>query len=357
MNMPTFKSKQIHIDNAIKGMQLSRPVLTEDGKVALAEGTLLNPILLQRLKSWGIIHLYICEASDNSGIDFLPPSPQQHFFDTYDGTVSTVKRAFETIRTLNTIPLDDVESLVSQAINPMLQSSGVINHLHMVRRQDDYTFHHSVNVSVIAGVLGKWLGLNDSDLRNLALAGLLHDVGKTKIPLHILNKPEKLTLDEMQIMKRHTFLGYQLVKMIHGIPSSVSYGVLQHHEKMDGSGYPLNFTSEKIHLFAKIISVADIYDAMTSDRVYHSKVSPFEVVELMVREMYNTLDPTVCNVFLNNVRDYFWGNQIELNDGRVAEVVHIGHFISSRPVVRTVDGEFIDLEKNKNYCVKRLVKA
>jgi len=355
--MTKFKSKQIHIDKAIAGMQLSKAILTDEGKVALTEGTLLSRSLVERLRSWGITHIAICEGVEDTGPSFMPPSPQQEFFDIYEGTVNTVKKAFETIRTLKTIPIGEVNSLVSQAINPMLQSSGVINHLHMVRRQDDYTFHHSVNVAVIAGVLGKWLGLDDLELRHLTLAGLLHDVGKTQIPLHILNKPGKLSEDEMQIMKQHTALGFQIVKRIRGIPATVRYGVLQHHEKMDGSGYPLNFTSDKIHLFAKIISVADIYDAMTSDRVYHRKVSPFEVVEMMLKEMYNKLDPTVCNVFLNNVRDYFWGNLVELSNGQVAEVVYLGHFIGSRPVVRTMAGEFIDLEKRKDYCIKRLVKT
>lgn len=349
-------NRRCHIDSVEPGMKLAKAILTEYGKVALSEGTILNDTLLNRLKAWNFTYLDICEEIEiNAGQK--SPSAQQQFFENYDETVTIVKQTFDTVKSLKIFPAREIKNLVNEAIQPMMQSVGVINHLHMVQRQDDYTFHHSVNVSVIAGVIGKWLGLRETEMLDLCLAGLLHDIGKTQIPISILNKPGKLTSSEMNIMRKHTTLGYHLIQHNPAIPKSVGYGVLQHHERSDGTGYPLMIKADKIHLFAKIISVADIYDAMTSDRVYHKKITPFEVVDMLVKEMFGGLDPVICGVFLNNVRDYFVGNILKLGDGRKAEVIYLGHFMGSRPVVRTDDGCFIDLEKNKNISITELVKA
>jgi len=224
----------------------------------------------------------------------------------------------------------------------------------VVQRRDDYTFHHSLDVAVLCGVVGRWLGYKGEELKDLVLAGLLHDIGKTQIPLEILRKPGKLTPEETKIMQLHTTRGYNLVKEL-DLPAAVTYAVLQHHEREDGSGYPLQVTGDKIHPFAKLIAVIDIYDAMTCDKVYRKKVTPFEAVETITRDMYDKLDPNICAVFLNNVRDYFIGNTVLLSDGREAEVVYLGQYISSRPVVRTEDGLFIDLEQRKELSIVRLL--
>jgi len=357
--MPRFLIKRYAIYDVNPGMQLSRDVLIND-KVALSEGTRLNSGLIERLKLWGITTLDIREETIDGEFGITGKSVdtvQQKFFDSYDRTINVIKSAFETMRFFNEVPLQEMRELAFSAITPLSQSIGVINHLHMVHRQDDYTFHHSVNVAVICGVLGRWLGYKGNELNELILAGLLHDIGKTKIPLEILNKPGKLSVDEMNIMKLHTIYGYKLITTLPSISRKVHFGVLQHHERLDGSGYPLRVTADKIHPYARVVAVADLYDALTSDRVYRKKLTPFAVVEMMVEEMFNKLDPQVCTVFLNNVRDYLNGNVVELNDGREAEVMYLGHFAAARPVVRTYDGEFIDLEKQKNICIVRLVKA
>ncbi|MDD4601025.1 hypothetical protein SDC9_06008 [bioreactor metagenome] len=355
--MGKINCRKCHIDAIIPGMKLGKTILTEEGKVALAEGIVLTSRILDRLRTWNLTYLDIYDASVELENQHPVTYSQQNFFDKYSGTVDFIKYTFDTIRLLKTVPIDDIRHLVGKAIDPLIHSVGVINHLHMVQRQDDYTYHHSVNVAVIAGVLGKWLGLKENELLNICLTGLLHDVGKTQIPLSILNNPNRLTAAEMDVMRKHTTLGYRLIQNIPELPLSVKYGVLQHHERNNGTGYPLMLNGDQIHLFAKIVSIADIYDAMTSDRIYHQKSPPFEVVELMVKEMFGSLDPLICSVFLNNVRDYFLGNTVALDDGREAEVVYLGHFISCRPVVRTVDGDFIDLEKNKTLSIAKLVKA
>lgn len=355
--MPRCVNKRYQINDVVAGMELGSAVLMESGKVALGEGTILNQNIIERLKERGIATLDIKEVLNEGSEEAAPTLDihQQKFCGEYDNMVIIVKKAFDCMRYFKEVPINEMRELADKPIESLVEAIGVINHLHMVQRQDDYTFHHSVNVAVICGVLGKWLGYTGTELKDLILAGLMHDVGKTQIPLEILNKPGKLSSDEMDIMKQHTTHGYNLIKKAGNVPSGVVYGILQHHERMDGTGYPLKVKSDKIHQYAKIIAVADIYDAMTSDKVYHNKVTPFTVVEMLVGEMFNKLDPGICTVFLNNVRDYFVGSVVRLNDGREAEVLHLGQFAGSRPIIRTSDDEFIDLEKRKDICIVNLL--
>lgn len=355
-----FRIKPYSIDELRPGMEIGRLVLTQDDKVVLSDGTILSESMIEGLKFWEINTVFIKESFlSEPDIDFSIPetSLQKKFYADYDDTVNVLKESFSKIRFFKEVPLVTMRDLAKKSIDPLVNTTGVINHIHMVRRQDDYTFHHSVNVAVICGVLGKWLGFVGKDLQDLVLAGLLHDVGKTQIPLEILNKPGKLTPDEMEIMRLHTTRGYQLVRDTPNLPSGIVYGILQHHERYDGSGYPLAVPGDKIHKYAKIIAIADIYDAMTSDRVYHRKISPFAVVEMIVEEMFNKLDPEIGTVFLNNVRDYFVGNIVELSDGRQAEVIYLGQFMAARPIVVTEDKEYIDLERNKDLSIVKVIRA
>ncbi len=367
--MSSYTRKQYRLGDVKPGMEVGKDVLTDSGQIMLLEGIVLTEAIIEGLDCWDISSIYIREKvvvkEEPTPIKVEAPvkveiplsENQQKFYNNYDDTTNTIKSAFENMRYFKEAPLEEMKELSDNAIFPMLESIGVINNLHMVRRQNDYTFHHSVNVAVICGVLGKWLGYTKANLSDLVLAGLLHDIGKTQIPLEILNKPDKLTAKEMEIMQTHTTLGYKLIKENKILSPTILYAILQHHERMDGSGYPFKIKADKIHDYAKIIAVADTYDAMTSNRVYHSKVTPFAVVETMAGEMYNKLDPTICTVFLNNVRNYFIGNTVKLDDGRSAEVVFLGQFMGTRPTVCTQDGEFIDLERNKSIRIVELMEA
>ncbi|SMD06301.1 HD-GYP domain-containing protein [Sporomusa malonica] len=358
--MTKYRIKPYPISDVEAGMEIGRMVLTQDDRVILSEGTILSDSMIEGLKFWDISTVFIKERlSAEPEVDFSIPETahQKKFYAGYEDTVSLLKESFTKLRFFKEVPLTTMRELTNDSIEPLINSIGVINHMHMVRRQDDYTFHHSVNVAVICGVLGKWLSYSGEELKDLVLAGLLHDVGKTQIPLEILNKPGKLTPEEMEIMRLHTIRGYHLIRGTPNVSKGVIYGVLQHHERYDGSGYPFGVSADKIHNYAKIIAIADIYDAMTSDRVYHRKVSPFAVVEMIVEEMFNKLDPAIGTVFLNNVRDYFVGNIVELSDGRHAEVIFLGQFMASRPTVVTQDKEYIDLECNKSLSIVNVIRA
>lgn len=349
-----MKKIKLAIDDISPGMKLGQTVL-EGRSMVLAEGMVLTESLIAGLKSRGIKALTISNVAEELE-QYYQVEENYRFQERYKETVSTVRKAFDSVRFFREVPIAKMSELAQTDVSLMVDSVGVINRLFMVRRQDDYTFYHSINVAVICGVLGKWLGYKGKMLTDLILAGLLHDVGKSLIPLNILNKPGRLLEEEMAVMRMHTVYGLDLIKEIPDLTPQILEGVVQHHERLDGKGYPFKLSAEKIAEFGRIIAVADIYDALTSDRVYHKKTTPFAVVEVLVREMFDALDPRICAVFLNNVRDYFLGNWVLLSNGEQAEVIFLSQYFGSRPVVKTRDNQFIDLERRKDISIVKLVE-
>lgn len=361
--MARYLKRMCLVKNVVPGAELGSVLLSENGRVVLEAGTTLTASILQLLENWGISQVEIKEmvAEEASELPVEPEAPpvgvESDFYHEYTNTVNAIQHCFETMRYFKEVPISQMSQLVEKSIDPMVDTVGVINQLYLIRRWSEYTFHHSVNVAVLSGVLGKWLGYSGVALKDLILAGLLHDIGKSQIPLEILNKPDKLTAEEMDIMKNHCKAGFDMIKDVRCISLGVAHGILQHHERLDKSGYPGGLDDDNIHEFAKIIAVADIYDAMTSERVYHTKDSPFTVVEMISKEAFSKLDPEICTVFLNNVRDYLVGNIVALSDGSKAEVVFLGQYQASRPVVKTQSGEFIDLERRKDISIVELCTA
>lgn len=167
------------------------------------------------------------------------------------------------------------------------------------------------------------------------------------IPVEILNKPGKLTPAEMDFMKTHSMMGYELIKGSSNVSEEVKLGVLQHHERLDGSGYPGGL-SDSIGRIAKIISVADVYDAMTSNRVYRNALSPFFVVQELYNEMFGKLDPSICTVFIYNIREALVGAKVKLSNGSSARIIYLDKRRPAMPLVHTDDGQYLDLEVNND---------
>lgn len=344
--------KRYLITEVKPGMELASPAVDETGRVVLSEGYVLTDHVIERLKDFNVADLHIVEKTGKVEEDLTFTAPV--FNTVYVDTIQVIKNCFSSMRFFQEVPLNQMKELVDKSIDPMVSAVGIINHLLAIRRQDDYTFHHSVNVSILSGILGKWLGMSGQELKDLILTGLLHDIGKTQIPLEILNKPDRLTTEEMNIMKQHTLQGYKMLTAGQSIKDDILSGVLQHHEKVDGTGYPSGTEDDKIHHFAKVIAVADVYDALTSDRTYRKRMNPFDAVEIINTEMFGKLDSKICAAFIANVRDHFIGAVVKLSDGTEAEVVYPGEYVTSRPIVRTEKGEVINLEKNRQISIVEL---
>jgi putative nucleotidyltransferase with HDIG domain len=206
-----------------------------------------------------------------------------------------------------------------------------------VEQLDDHTYSHSINVSLICSAICQWLNLEQEAAKEIIVAGLLHDIGKSRINPDILNKPDKLTPPEWEEMKKHTIYGYRLLEEAQA-SYNVRIGALFHHERMDGKGYPTGLPGPEIPLTAKIIAVADVYDAMTSKRSYRSRNCPFQVIDKLQSDFYNVLDTQILLTFLSRIAECYVGDMVQLSDGRTGQVVLINRLQPSRPMVRTRDG-------------------
>ncbi len=230
----------------------------------------------------------------------------------------------------------------------------VVKNIVLYGSGGDYLYRHSVNVSILSFMLGKWLGLSGSELELLTYSALLHDFGKTKLDCSTLNKSTKLSPSEFKHIMLHPILGYEFMKKIPSVPEDVLQGILMHHERLDGSGYPLKLKEERIHNFAKIIAIADIFEAINSNRIYKKRRSPFEALETIKSESLGKLDYNFCKVFIENISSFYVGEKVLLNTKKVGTILKIDYNNLTCPLI-SVGSEFINLAETKDVHVKKLI--
>ncbi|QHW33000.1 HD-GYP domain-containing protein [Paenibacillus rhizovicinus] len=261
---------------------------------------------------------------------------------------------YASIKDTGQIPLKELEAEIVPAVKNIANDPSMFKLFEAVKAQGDYTYEHNIGVGVISTMIGKWMNFSDDDLTALTLAATLHDIGKVKIPEEILNKPGKLTPEEFELVKKHTIYGYDLLKKTEGISYRAALVALQHHEREDGRGYPLGLTSDKIDVFSKIVGVADIFHAMSSDRPYHKALPFYEVVRQLRDGFFGQLDPGIVHVFLENITTKLIGQQVMLTDERIGEIVFINPHDSEAPLIK-VGEEFVDLSSNRQIQIKRII--
>lgn len=322
------------------GMVLGKPVLNRHGRVLLAEGIELNQTLINRMLDQYVTMVAIREERFYENDRILLEDPGVF---NYLGAVADVRNLIKIVRQVKKIPVKQFKQLVETRILPIVESSAAINYLNIDRPREEYIFHHCVNVALLSGVIGKWLGYGKNEIANLTLAGLLHDIGKTQIPDEILNKSGKLTEREMQMIQLHSAHSYKLLNQTENLPFDVMISILQHHERLDGSGYPGHFQQSKIHVHARIIAVADVYDAITADRSYSNKATPFVAAEVLANNMFSKLDAAICTTFLEQFECFMLGNLVELTTGQRGEIIHLGNFLNLSPIIRCNNGELVKL--------------
>lgn len=265
----------------------------------------------------------------------------------HEELVNTTRNEFERIRKEGEIDLDAIRRQVQVALPDMIRNNDVLMRLNQLKETDDYTFNHSLRVSILATMVGKWMGFDRKELEEIAQAGLLFDVGKLKIPEYILKKHEEYTTDEYELIKRHPQFGYGVLLKTKGISKTIKYAALHHHERLDGSGYPFRIRESQIHPHAKIIMVCDVFDALISDKPYKKKMSSVLAADYINWSSGKLFDSTVCYVLLKNISEFFKGKQVLLSTGEVGRVVYVDVNFPTRPLIQ-VGHRFIDLVKERN---------
>jgi putative nucleotidyltransferase with HDIG domain len=205
-----------------------------------------------------------------------------------------------------------------------------------MQRKDNYLIQHSLGVTILSLVLGKTLGFNQKELKDLGMGAIVHDIGEVTIPEEILFKASRLTDEEYEIMKTHTNNGFNILRDMQ-FPLLASHCAFQHHERLDGSGYPRGLKAKDIHKFGKVIAIADTFDALTHDRVYRKAMLPHEAIEILfVDAAKDQFDIEYVNTFKNIVSVYPNGLSVKLSNGLSGVVVQQNPKSSSRPFVRVL---------------------
>jgi len=346
---------RISLNHIKSGMILAKTIYTDDGRVLLSEGVELKEQYIARLVDCNILKVYV-EDEISDGVVVKDVISEK----TRLETKMLVRNIMEDCKAKAQFESEAVKEAVQRIIDELIENPHIIYNLSDIRSMDNYTFSHSVNVCVLSLITGIRLGMTQPELICIGTGSILHDVGKVAVSEQLLKKPCELDDDEFEEIKKHTIYGYDIVKRSEGISPESQIVVLEHHERMDGSGYPLGLKGECIHPFSKIVAVADVYDALTSDRIYRRKVKPYKVVEYLTNPCIKHFDSTVIRSFIKTIAIYPLGTGVVLNTGEKGIVVKLNSAHPTRPVVRIIfnaDGEAkksyeeVDLEKFKSLLI------
>ncbi|MGZ9585981.1 HD-GYP domain-containing protein [Paenibacillus marinisediminis] len=256
------------------------------------------------------------------------------------------------------IPIFELRSLLEKLIvhikqfHPMAVRSQL--HEHLNKDMSNYLIHKSIAVALTSYLIGQWIDMPPKEGMQIALAGLLHDIGKIKLDDDVLNKRDTLTPNEQLEIKRHTQFGYEILRNTPALNDGVKLAALQHHERIDGQGYPLRISGEKIHVYAKIVAIADMFHAMTMDRVYRRAESPFLTLEKLQEASFGKLDPQMVLTFIHKMMNLTQGTVVKLSDGRVGRIVFIDNQYPTRPWV-SINGTIEQLVKDKQLWIESIV--
>ncbi|MBC2397822.1 HD-GYP domain-containing protein [Clostridium tetanomorphum] len=265
-----------------------------------------------------------------------------------------LENIFEKIDYKGKADLGEVKDFTKKIMEYLKSPKTIVKNIILQGSGEDCIYKHSVNVTAMSLLLGRWLGFDENKLKLLAYSAILHDFGKTKIDKNILHQKRNLKEDEFKKIKMHPIIAYNLVKDICYLSNSVGYGILMHHERLDGSGYPLGLKDERIHEFAKVIAIVDTFDALNSDRSYKESRDPFKVLEIIKSESLGKLDYSYCNVFIEHLINYYIGEFVLLNNNTVCEIICVNINNLCKPLLM-YNGDFIDLKKHNELTVENLI--
>jgi len=255
---------------------------------------------------------------------------------THKKARSQIDSMFSDARMGKNIDVSGAKEVVSDMVDSIVRNPDAMLWLSNLRKRDEYTAIHSLNVCIFALTFARYLGFNTDEMNEVGIGALLHDIGKMRVPLEILNKEGKLSEAEREIVKQHTQHGLDILKASPGLPASAIEVVFTHHERKKGTGYPRGLVESQIHLFSRMVAIVDVYDAITSDRVYHHGMNTLDALKNMFKWRENDLDSDLVESFIQCLGIYPIGSLVELNTGEVGIVLSVSQGRNLVPIVMLV---------------------
>lgn len=351
------------------GMKVARDVYTKNEQLLFPTGTIIDDTCMARIAFYGIISIAIVLDEEGQALLDEPSDSQkpqesvvtkqnkeelQKFNEQHHESAlfveHTMNQLIEADEDIDEVKLvNEVESVIGKT------SSGyqVFDMLNYIQNFDDETYVHSLNVGLICNVFADWLKLNEEEKNLLTVCGLLHDLGKLLINREILNKPGRLTEEEYAIIKEHPKRGYDFLKD-KDVDERVKKATLSHHERCDGSGYPFGLKTEEIEKFAAITAIADVFEAMTANRVYREGICPFTVIRIFDEEGHKDFNPVYLIPIMRKLADAYLQQEVILNDGTKGTVLLLNQKELSRPTILS-EGKAIDLSVKRNLEIVKIL--
>jgi putative nucleotidyltransferase with HDIG domain len=364
--MPIIQTKDLKV-----GMMVSENTFSKAGQLIIRKDSILSRQMISHLKFYSIteVNIYedalskeILDAIENrNGVQttqlerILQSKEYKVFKKEYSANVNMLEHNINDILIRNA-PVDPTE-LVNETVKIFDKSQDYFSFfgmLHSMKQIDDSTFAHSVNVAMIARLIGTWSNFDKETLDLLTLAGLLHDIGKCQIPDEILMIPRKLTNEEYQFIKLHAQFGYEILKN-QDLDMRIKQAALLHHERCDGSGYPFGHDIHKLGDFDCIISIADVYDAMTADRCYRSGLCPFEVISFFEEEGLQKYHPKYITSFLQRIARSYLNSDVLLSNGDIARIIFLNERLTRPTVQLHKNKAFLNLEQNPHIYIQEII--
>ena len=362
--------KRVNISNLVPGMITAEDVYTYGNQLILPKHTILNDKAITRLEFYSIVSIRVEDAPADLPTPAISPSnapkdmpysqwvqstPEfKQFKQDYDESVNDFKASInDIVEKGSEINGDEVLQNTMELFHNDGNTFSFFNMMQNMRQYDDMTYAHSINVSLISNVLANWLHMSTEEIEMATLCGLFHDIGKLAIPDTIIKKPARLTDQEYTIVKKHTIEGYNILKK-QKIHDHIKNTALMHHERCDGTGYPLGIGADRIDKFAKIVSIADVYDAMTAARVYRGPLCPFSVIEIFEKEGLQKYETQYILCFLENVVLTYMNNRVKLSNGLEGDIVYINRQMLSKPMIKCGE-QFIDLSAEKDISIVEII--
>ncbi|WP_308638478.1 HD-GYP domain-containing protein [Paenibacillus silvisoli] len=331
--------RKVHIGSVKPGEKLARPIFQENGNILLGAGMELNQRFIDRLEGLGIDMLYI----DDPLTEGLEPTTA-----IQDNTRKAASEAiYKTMNGLMDQPVTKGRTIAPELgrtfrkvfgdiVQDLIRREEVMVSLTNIHVADSYLFQHSLNVTILAGIIGLAKGYNRMQLEELGMGALLFDIGMTRLPKEILTKTTALTASERSIMEKHTEEGFNILRAQHDISLLSAHCALQHHERFDGSGYPRKLKRDEIHEYAQIVAIADVYDALTSPRPHRRRYTPSEAIEFLFAAGNTYFQLDLIKLFCKHISIYPVATTVLLSSGQAAVVAMNDPLAVHRPIVRVI---------------------